>query len=145
MLIGHPFIWVTDCYAAQFLLSYDGGNQAVKRVDMVHQANDYLIDADYWSQLRANLCCNLTFKDYIGLVMTLRLQSMLPSDLLMLLQNMPQYKGSHIKINPLKPAVNDDNHHKSLAYSILHSHSAESTHVSNCPIKFGIFDKSSFS
>jgi hypothetical protein len=60
MLFGHRFIWVTDCYTTRFLLSYDSGNQAVQRlqmriigldVDIVHWANNYLTDADYWSRL----------------------------------------------------------------------------------------------
>ena len=58
----------------------------------------------------------------------------------MLPQNMPYYRGPCIKINPPNPAVNNNNHQNSLAYSILHSHSAGSTHVSNHPNQFGIFD-----
>ncbi len=74
MLFKHCFVWVTDCNAAQFLLSYDGGNQAVQQLQMhimgwdvkiVHQANNYLTDADYWSRLDSNLCYDQTFKDYI--------------------------------------------------------------------------------
>jgi hypothetical protein len=56
ILFGHCFVWVMDCYAAQFLLSYDGGNQAVQRLkmcimgwddDIIHQANNYSTNPDY--------------------------------------------------------------------------------------------------
>ncbi len=74
MLFGHCFVWVTDCYATWFLLSYNGGNQAVQHLQMgimgwdvaiIHQANDYLTDADYWLRLNSDLCYDPLFKDYI--------------------------------------------------------------------------------
>jgi hypothetical protein len=34
MLFGTGFIWVTDCYAIRFILSYDGSNLAVLRLQM---------------------------------------------------------------------------------------------------------------
>jgi hypothetical protein len=58
-------MWVTDCYAIKFLLSYDGANQAILRLQMqlmgwdvniVNLTNNYLVDADYWLQLNSNLC-----------------------------------------------------------------------------------------
>ncbi len=60
MLFDRHFIWVTDCYAARFLLSYDKSNQAVQHlkmhimgwdVDIVHWTNNYLVNANYWSCL----------------------------------------------------------------------------------------------
>jgi hypothetical protein len=29
MLFGQKFVWVTDCYAAKFILSFDGANPAI--------------------------------------------------------------------------------------------------------------------
>ena len=58
MLFRHCFVWVTDCYAAKFILSYDGGNPAILRlqmrlmcwdVDIVHRPDYKLVDANYWS------------------------------------------------------------------------------------------------
>ena len=52
------FVWVTDCYAIKFILSYEGGNPAILRlqmrlmcwdVDIVHRPDVELIDTDYWS------------------------------------------------------------------------------------------------
>ncbi len=34
MLFGQHFVWVTDCYAAKFMLSYDGTNPAILRLQM---------------------------------------------------------------------------------------------------------------
>ena len=34
MLFGQRFVWVTDCYAIKFILSYEGGNSAILRLQM---------------------------------------------------------------------------------------------------------------
>jgi hypothetical protein len=34
MLFGTWFVWVTDCYAICFILSYDGNNPAILRLQM---------------------------------------------------------------------------------------------------------------
>jgi hypothetical protein len=56
MLFGQRFVWVTNCYTAHFILSYDGNNPAVLRlqmclmcwdVDIIHRNNIHLADADY--------------------------------------------------------------------------------------------------
>jgi hypothetical protein len=36
MLFGRQFVWVTDCYAAKFVLSYDGANPAILWLQMKH-------------------------------------------------------------------------------------------------------------
>ncbi len=45
-MFGQQFVWVTDCYAVKFLLSYEGGNPAILclqmrlmcwDVDIIHQ------------------------------------------------------------------------------------------------------------
>ncbi len=33
-LFGQRFVWVTDCYAIKFILSYDGANHAILRLQM---------------------------------------------------------------------------------------------------------------
>jgi len=56
MLFGTRFVWVTDCYAIRFILSYGGNNPAVLwlqmqlicwDVDIVHCNNIHLTDANY--------------------------------------------------------------------------------------------------
>ena len=53
MCFGQPFVWVTDCYAIMYILSYQGGNPAILRLQC---ADVYIVDADYWSRLDADLC-----------------------------------------------------------------------------------------
>jgi hypothetical protein len=76
MLFGQCFVWVTDCYAIKFILLYDGANPAILRlqmrlmgwdVDIVHQNNNYITDANYWSRLGADLCFDPLFKTYLDL------------------------------------------------------------------------------
>jgi hypothetical protein len=106
MCVGRRFIWVTDCYAARFLMTYDGSNPAVLRlqmrmmgwdVDIVHRANDFLVDADYWSRLEADLCYDPSFKEYLHIVLALRSTHPSPSTLPMQPENMPYYRGPCIR------------------------------------------------
>ncbi len=56
VLFGRRFVWVMDCYAAKFVLSYDGANLVILRlqmrlmcwdVDIVHRLDVELVDTDY--------------------------------------------------------------------------------------------------
>ena len=56
ILFGQRFVWVADCYAACFILSYDGNNPAILRlqmrlmcwdVDIIRRNYIHLTDADY--------------------------------------------------------------------------------------------------
>jgi hypothetical protein len=67
-------VWVTDCYTARFILLYDGNNPAVLQlqmrlmcwdIDIVHQNDIHLTDADYWSRLGADFCFDPIFKSYL--------------------------------------------------------------------------------
>ena len=57
-VFGQRCVWVTNCYAIKFILSYEGNNPAILRlqmrlmcwdVDIEHRPNSELVDADYWS------------------------------------------------------------------------------------------------
>ena len=57
-VFGQRFVWVTDCYAIKFILSYESGIPAILRlqmrlmcwdVDIVHRPDVELVDVDYWS------------------------------------------------------------------------------------------------
>ena len=63
-LFAQRFVWVTDCYTIKFILSYEGSNPAVLRlqmrlmcwdVDVIHCADTELVDADYWSRRGVDL------------------------------------------------------------------------------------------
>ena len=80
MLFGQHFVWVTDCYAAKFVLSYDGANPAILRlqmrlicwdVDKVHRPDVKLVDADYWSRLGVDIVYNLLLCNYMVYTMNL--------------------------------------------------------------------------
>ena len=75
-VFGQRFVWVTDCYAIKFILSYKGGNPAILRlqmrlmcwdVDIVHRPDVELVDADYWSQLGADLNFDPLYRKYLEL------------------------------------------------------------------------------
>jgi hypothetical protein len=75
-VFGQRFVWVTDCYAIKFILSYEGGNPAILRlqmhlmcwdVDIVHRPDVELIDADYWSRLGADLNFDPLYRKYLEL------------------------------------------------------------------------------
>ena len=74
MCFGQRFTWVTDCYAIKFILSYDGRNSAILRLqmrfmcwdmDIEHRNDHWLTDADYFSRLGADLCFDPLLKNYI--------------------------------------------------------------------------------
>jgi hypothetical protein len=73
-VFGQCFIWVMDCYAMKFLLSYKGGNPAILclqmrlvcwDVDIFHCPDSELVDADYLSCLGANIDFDPLFRDYL--------------------------------------------------------------------------------
>ncbi len=72
-VFSQRFVWVMDCYAVKFLLSYEGGNPAIFclqmrliccDVNIVHRPDYELVDADYWSQLGIDIDFDPLFCDY---------------------------------------------------------------------------------
>jgi hypothetical protein len=71
---GQRFVWVMDCYALKFILSYDEQNPAILRLqmrfmcwDMVikHRNDVCLTDADYFSHLGTDRCFDPLLKEYV--------------------------------------------------------------------------------
>jgi hypothetical protein len=100
MCFGHRFVWVTDCYAVKFILLYDGSNPTILQLQMrlmcwdvniVHRTNNFLVDADYWSRLNANLCYDPTFCKYLQFVSSFCTTHPPPTALPMKPENMPYY------------------------------------------------------
>ncbi len=60
-------------------------------VNKVHQNDNYIMGADYWLCLVANLSFNPLFKTYLDLNWSLCLESPAPSSFLMKPKNMPYY------------------------------------------------------
>jgi hypothetical protein len=87
---GQRFVWVTDCYALKFILSYDSRSPLILHLQMqfmcwdmiIEHCNDaYLTDADYFSRLGADLCFNPLLKEYVQQAHALRCCSSVPTDM----------------------------------------------------------------
>ena len=88
LTFGMRFAWVTDCYAIRFILSYDGPNPAIIRLqmrimcfdtDIYHRNGDWLGDADYWSRLGTDLCFDPLLKEYTEQALQYKLKHKSPS------------------------------------------------------------------
>jgi hypothetical protein len=161
MLFGQCFVWVTDCYAACFILSYDGNNPAVLRlqmclmcwdVDIVHQYDTHLADADHWSRLGADICFDPLFKSYLNFDRGLCEQCPAPTLLPMKPENMPYYRGplfasrdtpSRVDTPSDPPSAANEAHHShclSILSTMVNSNCNGLSHLVNIPVKFGHFD-----
>jgi hypothetical protein len=146
MLFGQHFVWVTNCYGIRFVLFYDGANHAILwlqmrlmcwDVDIVHQNNSYIMDANYWSRLGTNLCFNPLFKTYLDLNRSLCLESPAPSSFPTKPKNMPYYRRPRI----MPPTDTDDTsyaaHCQAIVSTIMIKNCHSLCHLSNDPIQFG--------
>ena len=145
-IFGQRFIWVTDCYAVKFILSYDGGNPAILRlqmrlmcwdVDIVHRPDHELVDADYWSRLGVDIEFDPLFRDYLRFVRDLRKSHPPPTDLPMRPENMPYYRGPRIKPVTTVDDTADAHHIQSLLTDIVMSTSTSGMALMNVPVRFG--------
>ena len=98
-LKGQLFTWITDCYAIKFVMSYEGSNPVVLRLQMrlgfwaftcLHRNNKWLIDADYFSRCKEDLCLDPLYNEYLRF--SSELQKLYPPPTgPMQPQNMPRY------------------------------------------------------
>ncbi len=148
MCFGCRFVWVTDCYAVKFILSYDGSNLAILQlqmrlmcwdVDIIHHANKFLVDADYWLQLNADICYHPTFCKDLRFISSFCASHPPPTDLPMQPANMPYYWGPRIRYpaNSGEPTVDDAAN--SLLMTILMQDRISQPCLANYPIQFGNF------
>ncbi len=152
MLFGQHFVWVMDCYAAKFVLSYEGPNPAILRLQMrltcwdvniVHCPDVELVDADYWSCLGIEIVYDPLLRDYLAFTMKTQATRPPPIKLPMHTKNMPYYHGLRI----LKPKTEIDPsldalHIQSLLTNIVTTNSTGNTALSLVPVRFGTFDMS---
>jgi hypothetical protein len=139
-------VLVTDCYAIKFILSYEGGNPAILRlqmrlmcwdVDIIHWPHSELIDADYWSCLGADINFDPLFRKYLQLTDQLRKSKPAPTDLPMHPENMPYYRGPQIQLPTPTTASEDALHIQGLLTDLMVSGGRGHMHLSNVPIQFG--------
>ncbi len=161
MLFGQRFVWVTDCYAARFILSYDGNNPAVLRlqmrlkcwdVDIVHGNDTHLTDADYWSRLGADICFDPLFKSYLDFDRGLCARCPAPSALPMKPENMPYYRGPRFtghdeaseadapSESPPEAAKGHALYCKLIYSAMFDSNCHGLSHLAHIPVQFGHFD-----
>jgi hypothetical protein len=143
VLFGQFFVWVTNCYAICFILSYNGANHAILRlqmclmcwdVDIVHWNDSYIMDADYWSRLGTNLCFNPLFKKYLDLNQSLCLESPAPSSFSMKPKNMSYYHGPRIMPPTDTDDTSDAAHCQAIVSTIMIKNCHGLCHLSNVPI-----------
>jgi hypothetical protein len=164
MCYGRRFVWVMDCYAMKFILSYDGANQAILRlqmhligwdVDILHCRNDHLEDAKYWSCFDCDLCYDPSFLSYLHLVELFRQTHPAPTKIPIDTEHMPYYQGPCVHslpslqeglaaqdIVPDAPAPIDDAT-MALLTKIVTSCELGSTSLSIQPVKFDMFTTTS--
>ncbi len=145
-VFGQRFVWVTDCYAIKFILSYEGGNHAILclqmrlmcwDVDILHRPDHELIDADYWSRLGIDLYFDPLFCKYLDLTNNMRKSKPAPTDLPMRPENMPYYRGPRFQSPTPATESADTLHIQSLLTDLIVSDGRGHTHLSNVPIQFG--------
>ena len=104
-------IWPTICLGHRllcniFILSYKGGNSAILRlqmrlmcwdVDIVHQPDTALVDANYWSCLGMDLDYDPLLRGYLAYALERCNSNPPPTDLPMHPENMPYFCGPRIQ------------------------------------------------
>jgi hypothetical protein len=136
---------VTDCYAIKFILLYEGGNPAILRlqmrlmcwdVDIVHRPDVELVDADYWSQLGADLNFDPLYRKYLELTRQTRKSHPAPTDLPMRPENMPYYHGPQINKAPSDIDKADLLHIQSIFSELIVLEGGDHNTLSNRPVRF---------
>jgi hypothetical protein len=145
-VFGQRFIWVMDCYAVKFLLSYKGGNPAILRLQMrlmcwdvyiVRRPDLQLVDANYWSCLGINIDFDPLFCDYLQYTMELMKSHAALTDLPMHPVNMDYYRGPRVPPVIKTSKAANALHIQSLLTNIVVSSCTRNTFLSNVPICFG--------
>jgi hypothetical protein len=152
VLFGQRFVWVTNCYAIKFILSYEGGNSAILYlqmclmcwdVDIVHRPDTKLVDANYWSHLGMDLEFEPLLRDYLTYALQRCNSNPPPTDLPMRPENMPYYRKPRIQEPTDTTVPADALHIQSLIADIVSSDGHGHTHLLNVPIQIGVFDGAS--
>ncbi len=145
-VFGQQFVWVTDCYAVKFLLSYDGGNPAILCLQMrlmcwdinvIHHPDSHLVNADYWSHLGTDIEFNPLFQDYLQYTMEPQKLHAPPMDLPMHPENMPYYRSPRIRPQPPSNDNTESLYIQSLLTDIVTSSFNKNTYLTNILVRFG--------
>jgi hypothetical protein len=149
-LFGQQFVWVTNCYAIKFILSYDGANHAILRlqmclmgwdIDIVHRNDHYITDADYWSCLGTDLYFDPLFKTYLNITRMLRIKNPPPTLFPMKSKNMPYYRGSQVIQSNTTDMHSDANHSQAIVLMVIVDNRHGLCHLSNILDEFDNFGR----
>ena len=144
-VLGQRFTWFTDCYAIKFILSYDGPSPVLLRLqmrlscwdmDIVHRPGELMGDADYWSRLGVDLQYDPLLRDYINRVLSFKKDFPAPTELPMLPENMPGFRGP--RFPSLVVETPDKAAHATVSTIFVHDSNGH-TFIENVPVRFGNF------
>ncbi len=147
-LFGQQIVWVTNCYAIKFILSYDGANHGILWLQMrlirwdiniVHRNDHYIMDADYWSHLGTNLCFDPLFKTYLIITRMLCIKNPPPTSFLMKPKNMPYYHRPRVIQPNTTDTHSNANHSQAIILMVMVDNCHGLCHLSNIPVKFDNF------
>eukprot|EP00956_Cyclotella_meneghiniana_P020963 scaffold37640_cov83-Cyclotella_meneghiniana.AAC.2 len=151
---GRTFTWLTDCYALRFIMSYDGNNAAILRLQMrlmcwdmtiEHRPGTTMSSPDYLSRLGSDLCFDPLLHEYLSKLACFKSKDPPVSSYPMLPENMPGFRTPRqAPTNTATASVSSedfDSRALSLVTSIFqddsHGHGSNLRHV---PVLFGCFD-----
>ena len=107
-LYGRRFTWITDCHALRFIMTYDGPNPVLLRLqmrfmmwsmDIIHRIAKWLTDADYFSRCGTDLCFDPLYSNYLRFTIELR-KLYPPVSGPMQAANMPGFRGPRVHDPP---------------------------------------------
>jgi hypothetical protein len=134
VLYGIPFSNIGDCVGIKWIMSYEGTNAPIMRLQMelmswwftvTHRPNRMLIDADYFLRLQQSLQFDPLLIQYMETAHTIYMRNKPDSDSTEVqAQNMPNYKGK--RCTPLTTV------------NVLTQSSATNMSITNIPIAFAI-------
>ena len=142
-LWGMWFTWITDSYGIRFILTYEGANPVVLRLQMrlmlqmcniVHRNNKWLGDADYWSRLGTDANYDPLVTEYLQYTAVMRHQ--FPVDVGDLKpENMPGYRQPRVSLpKPNTQSNLADSSAINLFNAILTKESHGHSCLSNVPV-----------
>jgi hypothetical protein len=106
-------------------------------VNIVHRNDHYIIDADYWVHLGADLCFDPLFKTYLDLTRTLRIKNPPLTLFPIKPENMPYYRGPQV-VTPINTdTCSDANHCQAIISMVMVDNCRGLCHLSNIPVRFG--------
>lgn len=152
---GARFTWGTDCFGVRFILTYDGSNPAVLRVQMrlmcsdmiiVHRPGSMLSTPDYLSRLGADLHFSPLVRDYINCINRLCSADPPISSLPMCKENMPGYRKPQKSSTYSIPIISDSaapldaSAQAVLASIFIDDSNGRGEMLSHVPVLFGSFE-----